>query len=523
MATVDARELRTAAEHRGAARRRNLDSAYWVFFACYAAVSVLWLILSLASFFWPDLVPSSMAAHHSVDLAQHGEDLLLSLGTLALGLFLIWLAPDNVTARAFAVGLVGTAVGFSLTAHHLLEAIAPEAMTRLTLSLVPILHVIFHTIAGVAYAYALLLFPDGKLPPVSRVTLLAVWTLLVGILLVLLIEGREPSYFILYCGIAVVVAGWFSQWTKARASPDPIDRERSRTFHRALLLAVGIAVGLVGIEWLLRWHSIIGGSQAAGADRLTNIVFASVPPLLAGTGLVVFVGILQFRLWGVGRVHKPSLFRVLVVMVMGVFVVAEVVLEAVVQKLGTRVGASVTLTGVAAVLIGLAILDRPREFMKETVNRLVYGTPVRPHDLTAGFMSDLAVSVSADAVVPALARVLGGMHVTEGRLRVDLPSGGRREEGWPPGAAGGGEPIPLVADGRELGSISVVRQGEEVLSPAERKLLSDLGAAAALAIRARVDEPSPGRPDVARRPRRGPAEHVGLRHRRREPGERRNP
>src|SRR5207237_1643478 len=135
----------------------------------------------------------------------------------------------------------------------------------------------------------------------------------------------------------------------------------------------------------------------------------------------------------VGRIHKPSLFRVLVVMVMGVFVVAEVVLEAVVQKLGTRVGASVTLTGVAAILLGLAVLDRPREFMKETVNRLVYGTPVRPDDLTAGFLSDLAVSVSADAVVPALARVFGGgMHVTEGRLRVDLPSGRRREEPWPP-------------------------------------------------------------------------------------------
>jgi hypothetical protein len=474
---------------------REVDSpgspVFWWAFAIYAAITILWLTLSIGTLLSKSLLPSAMAEHTMAGAPEHAEDLILSVGTLVLGLFLIWLAPTNITARAFAVGLVGTAIGFSITAHHLLDAIWPGSTERFSLTPISVLHVIFHLIAGSAYAFGLLLFPDGKLPPISRRSLLGLIAVILTSLVVLVVVGREPPFFILFCGVAVVIAGIFSQWLKSR-SPDPVLARQSRNFLQAFLIGLGVATALGLSMWALDWQHFISDlkdPQGAHAWTFGNMVFASVPPLLAGTAVVVFVGILQYRLWGVDEIrHKPRLFAVLMVVVIGIYVGATVAVHEVTLKLGDKLGIGVLLSTAAAVMASMFVLEKPRDSMERVVNRLVYGTPINPYRMQTEFSSAIATTISTEAVVSALASELKrNMNVVAGRLTVALTAG-ERSFTWPPSASNPPLHIslPLSVNDESIGALSLAKANSSEFTDPERALAHDLGTVAALAVKTRI-------------------------------------
>jgi hypothetical protein len=468
------------------ALRGSLDTAYWVFLGIYASISGFWMLMAVLSLVWRDLIPHAMQMHQGTGLATHGEDVVLGCGTLALGLFLAWLAPTNRTARAFAVGLVGTAVGFSLTAHHLLSAVAPQTMGHFSGSPAEWLHFVFHVIAGAAYTYALLLFPDGRLPVMSPKWVFVMGSGLTLALGSLLWVGREPSLFILYCGIAVVVAGATTQWYKARHAETPEDRARSLGFFRSFLIAIGVALAFAAAVLLLQ--RLDSGS---GTDQWNSLVFVAVPPLLAAVGLVVIIGLLQYRMWGVETIrHRGVLSQVLVLGVMGLYVFVEVTIHTLIDQLGARWGIGVSLSIAIGVVACVVFLERPSEIVREKCNRLVHGTPVDPGQLLAELRSDLDLGASPDAVAVSLGSILRrGLGITAGTLTVDVDGSRRMSFSWPRsvGATIEGHEIALMHRGRYLGELVVQSDGRS-LTPAEDHMIADLGCHAATALRARFSD-----------------------------------
>jgi hypothetical protein len=477
------------------------DGFFWWFFGIYAGFCILWLILAAATLLSPSLVPGSTVAHGEVDALLHGDDLVLSAGTLALGLFVAWLDPRNPTARPFAVGLVGTALGFSLTAHHLVEVVWPKAMGPFVWSPVPMLHVVFHLIAGAAYTYALLLFPDGRLPQRSRLTIPAFGSVLLAALGLLLFVGREPSYFILYCGLAVVTAGIFAQWHKSTFSEDPAARRQSRGLLHAFLLATVIAGVLAIVEWLTQWHTT-WGINLDESDHMSattvNIVLTAVPPLIAGSSIVVLVGVLQYEMWGVASIkHKPRLWWALIVVVMAMYVLGEALIHLLVDAVGHKFEVGLSATAIGAVLAGVALLEHPQESMKEHLRPLVYGVDHVPATIIDGFSRDLESSVSAEAVVPTLASVLRReLGVSSGRLTIHLAGGRQRRIVWPPGAVLPEREMPLVENGTHVGGIAVIEADGRGDRPSHLKLVHDLGLRAAEEVRIRSATTDPAPPSV---------------------------
>ena len=95
---------------------------------------------------------------------ESGNGLLqyaFSLLNLVLGVLLIVRRPNELVPRLLALGLLGTAATFNLPSHeafHILGSPWPIAL----------LHFTFHIVSGVAYLWAVVLFPDGRLPEPDR-------------------------------------------------------------------------------------------------------------------------------------------------------------------------------------------------------------------------------------------------------------------------------------------------------------------------------------------------------------------
>ena len=89
--------------------------------------------------------------------SQTGVQYLFSALNLALGLLLVIRRPDDTVPRLLGCALLGTAATFNLPSHrafHITGNPWPIALTHFT----------FHIVSGVAYVWAVVLCPDGRLP-----------------------------------------------------------------------------------------------------------------------------------------------------------------------------------------------------------------------------------------------------------------------------------------------------------------------------------------------------------------------
>src|SRR4051812_43135493 len=159
----------------------------------YLCGSLLWLMLGLI----PALAAAVPALRHGLESlaegtgalavasrrslmyapAPHGVGLVLdytfSALNVALGVLLAARRPRDLTPRLLSVAFIGTAATFNAPSHEVFHLIGPVPV-------VMVLHFSFHIVSGVAYLWAVLLFPDGRLPRAGdaarrwRVTLAAV-------------------------------------------------------------------------------------------------------------------------------------------------------------------------------------------------------------------------------------------------------------------------------------------------------------------------------------------------------------
>ena len=256
-----------------------------VLFGLYVASAILWLLAGLI----PALARAFPALHVTLhdwgqgsglfaEIADHAARashnsygsalVVLEYAFSALNVFLgafLWLrGPKRPEARILAVAMVGTAVAFNLQGHW-----ARQVIPTGWLGGVEIWHNLVHVTAGLAYVFALLLFPTGRLLHPRRAPLIAIlMVFLVGVAL-FTVEDHTFGLVILF-GIITPLAGAISQLGRYRRARSPEERRITRGVLVGLLIALTSGLALI----------VSVGVLGSGTEGVTRDF--EVPALAAG-------------------------------------------------------------------------------------------------------------------------------------------------------------------------------------------------------------------------------------------------
>lgn len=320
-----------------------------------------------------------------------------SVINLAVAMFLVWLRPRDWVARLMAVGMVGTGAVFNLQSHTALDVVS-----RTPLEFVDVAHEnFFHVVAGWAYMYALLVFPDGRLPRWSGRPVLT-WLVRIVALFVLLqvgfiasdFHGQAATGFITFFGVVIPVAGVASQAYRYRHAATIEERQQSRALIWVLLLVFAAA---------LSFFAVTGALQAVGRvsqQTIDELAFRVIPPAITVVPVALFVVILRYRLWDIDRViHRILLYGALAGFITAVYLGIVVGIG---TAVGTTGGANVALSILATALVAVAF-QPVRERLQRIAARLVYGKRASPYEVMADFSRRMVGSFSLEEVLPGVA------------------------------------------------------------------------------------------------------------------------
>ncbi|HEY4994600.1 MAG TPA: ATP-binding protein, partial [Nakamurella sp.] len=315
--------------------------------------------------------PAVLLLHPTVAMTgESGNGLLqyaFSLLNLVLGMLLIIRRPRDLVPRLLALGLLGTAATFNLPSHeafHILGSPWPIAL----------LHFTFHIVSGVAYLWAVVLFPDGRLPEriaVSGRALTAsviVVTVMVSVICWWSDFLLHPQFFVIFFGILIPVAGVGAQTLRlADAASTPTTRRSARLLIGALLPALALALIWCCARGVAALGISASDAAAEGADRLQDLfplVFAIVP-------VVLFAGVLRYRLFDIDRLLSRVLVYVLLVIGSGLVYSIAVVTG------GALVGGASWWT-VLVLAVAAVALEPAWVLAQRWANRVVFGQDLGP-------------------------------------------------------------------------------------------------------------------------------------------------
>jgi len=479
-------------------------------FAVYAGGLVLWLTVGtlpilvesvpaiadvvgrLAAGGGPLAEPAVLLLHPTIPMTgESGNGLLqyaFSVLNLVLGVLLIVRRPDDLVPRLLAIGLLGTAATFNLPSHeafHILGSPWPIAL----------LHFTFHIASGVAYLWAVALFPDGRLPRSERLAVspraltMAAVAVTAAVSLICWWSDflAHPQFFVIFFGILIPVVGVGAQTLRlSDAATAPATRRSARLLIGALLPALALAVIWCAARGIAALDIGPSGAAAQAAERLQDLfpaVFAIVP-------VVLFAGVLRYRLFDIDRLLSRVLVYGLIVIGSGlVYLIAVVTGGALVS------GASwwtVVVLAVAAVA-----LEPAWSLAQRWANRVVFGQNLAPAAAMKTLISGLE-QVSSTAELDQLVDVsVRATRAVRAQLWVSQAVGdGQRwtvRASAPAAAVAGfaGQVAPRLVPGRhwpvthkgvELGMLTVELDVGETLPGSEQALLSDLASHAGLLV-----------------------------------------
>jgi signal transduction histidine kinase len=155
---------------------------------------------------------------------------------------------------------------------------------------------------------------------------------------------------------------------------------------------------------------------------------------------------------------------------------------------------------VAATAIVAVTFERARDGAWRLASRLVYGRRTTPYQALSRLSKQAAAAYATDEVLPTMAKILaGGLGAAHSRVWLRVGETFRLAASWPeaptgpervslvagelPGIAGGDQVVVVRHQGEVLGALAVAKPAGDRLTPVERRLLGDLAAQAALALR----------------------------------------
>lgn len=393
---------------------RLCAAVFWI----YTALCVLWLLIGLLPAVlaagnltyrqmldatadapglrhaWISLYLASMRAEPPPALFMQYA---FSALNIALGIVLYRSRPWDWVARLLALGLVDTAAIFNYQSHSTLELMGP---------FVNAVHEFLHVFSGSMYLIALLIFPDGKLPPwpvqrwrpplaAGRIVgpLAMLGLLLFGYGLTLVLHG-EPASFVAFYGIVVPAVGISAQAFRYRAA-DGHERQLSKTLMLALLLSLAAALALGVGAWLVQTEPLALPWRAQ--DALNRLAFIVFPLLFALLPLSLTAIVLRYRLWEIDLVINRSLVYG------GLTAVVVLLYGLAVGGLGLMLGAQSGVAVAVAATVLVAMLFQPLPaWLQRGVNRLMYGERDDPIAVLTRLGLQLEAAVTPDALLPAV-------------------------------------------------------------------------------------------------------------------------
>jgi hypothetical protein len=340
---------------------------------------------------------AAIDSHNAKPLAQVVLQYLFSLVNLGLGLLLIRLRPRELAARLLALGMVGTAAVFNQAAHSALEEIPGLAVH---------LHDDFHVVAGLAYVYALLVFPDGRLVPRWSRPHWFKWPLRIAYLAAITavvyhyrgsLHG-DPGGFILLFGVLIPVAGVTSQALRLRRATSAAQREQSRLLVWVLSLALAVALILIVARAAI--HD--SGLTKQTVNQLDEIPFLAFPVLFAAIPVALTMILVRYRLWDIDRVINQTLVYATLTGVLGLVYVAIVVLLSGLLRNVTPKSPLV----VAVSTLAVAALFRPvRDRVQAFIDRRFYRARYDAAKTLEAFSDRLRDEIDLDTVTSELLAV----------------------------------------------------------------------------------------------------------------------
>ena len=404
--------------------------------------------------------------------ADHGGrvtlESLFSVLNLGLSLLLLVRRPRDRTARLLAVAMIGTAITFNHQSHSTVRDYIIGDLWDL--------HDLTHILSGVAYMYAVIVFPDGRLLPLQsrrRWLLRAAYGVATLVLAVNVLDRTSvghpgQSFFTVLFGLLIPLVGVGAQTFRLRHTRDPVVQQQSRLLRAALWpLLVGGVVYLV----------LTGAADGTWVDDVGLAVF---PALFALVPLALVMGILRYRLWEIDVLVSRTLLSLGLAGFIGLVYVVVVVVLGHAFGPGGSTGLKIVATAIAAIAF-----EPVREKLARFANRLVYGERATPYEVMAQFSDRLAGAISVDEILPRIAETtVKGVGGIASQVTAFLPGGGRRTVAWPEGreAATFSCVIPVTYRDEQVGEIAVATAHDESLRPEEEQLLAALAAQAGLAV-----------------------------------------
>jgi hypothetical protein len=315
------------------------------------------------------------ASHAVPSATQIVLDHVFSVVHLAMAGVLLWLRPRDWAARLLAVALVGAAGVFNLTAQTTMEQLPllPSEAVAQTGA---------HILAGLAYVYALLLFPDGRPVPHWRPAALAPLYLAATVAAVFLsvrVEGQaRPAALLLFFGLLVPAAGAAAQAYRIRRTEDATGQAQARLVFWALLPSVVLGLVFVATHGLTPTTTVLAGRHLPEPPVALYRIFM---PAFALILLALFGGILRYRLWDIERLANRTVVYAGATTLLGSVYVAFVVVA---QFTLGSVAASPLIDSKPAVAVTTLLLasvfrpvrDRVQAFVDRRFNRRRYDAQV---------------------------------------------------------------------------------------------------------------------------------------------------
>jgi len=397
---------------------------YLVLFAVYVCGSLLWLTLGLI----PSLAPSLPVLGHALEsldrqpgalgsaahrfmmhgpFSQHGIALavayVFSALNLALGILLAVRRPYDLVPRLLSVAFIGTAATFNAPSHEIFHVIG-------TVPIVTALHFSFHIVSGVAYVWAVLLFPDGRLPlsggSTRRWESVAVAVTTTVLITVVCYESSflaHPPFFVAFFGILVPTVGMLAQGLRLRdRSQPPAARQQSRLLRLALIPALVVS-GL----WLAA-HVVALGDPGAGR-AIARTVELAFPAVFAVVPVMLFVAILRYRLWDIDLVvTRAFAYTSLAAFIALVYAVTLGATGWIFRSDGWS-----AVVAMAVVAVGV---EPVRERLRRLANQLVFGQRLEPREAVRALVNRFENAAANDGLAELTSVVVAGTRCSGAEL-----------------------------------------------------------------------------------------------------------
>jgi signal transduction histidine kinase len=398
-------------------------------------------------------------------------DYAVSALNLGFGFWLGWSRPDQRVARLLALGMVGAATSFNAHAHGALLSSSVTYTAALN-----DLHVGLHMISGVAFLYALLVFPDGSLVPRR-----ADWLVIgVGVAAVgsILVFHADVLFFVVYFGFLIPLVGLVSLGYRRGNTRDHVQRQQIGIVLWSLGLVLVVAVMLLVVALA---PTASGGPELVPLtlDQVAYVSLELFSVLFALLPVAMLVGIMRYRLFGVRIITRALVYGALTVCILGLYASVIGGLEVVFGS-GSSYGASL----LAAATVAF-VFQPLRERLQRSARRVVYGEGDEPYRVLARLGARLEASLAPETVLPIIVRTV--------RESLKLPYAAivlvGQSDGESSASSGSARDapvrIPLRYQHELQGELLVAsRQPGEPFTPAERRLLEDLGHQAGVATHA---------------------------------------